>query len=158
MTNQYIDQLPLTVRQAIFGNVGTMGSFVVSPADAAILEKEFAPVVSADDLVSLDAWAMYVKLCVDGMTSVPFSAKSLPVRYNHFGLKDEIVAHSREEYGTPREVIEEKISKWSNQEYSDKGNRSIIKDNNDEKPKDQKESNKQGEKKDGENKSKSLKK
>jgi hypothetical protein len=110
-----------------------MGSFVVSPADAAILEKEFAPVVSADDLVSLDAWAMYVKLCVDGMTSVPFSAKSLPVRYNHFALKDEIVAHSREEYGTPREVIEDKISKWSNQEYSDKGNRSIMHNNNNDK-------------------------
>jgi hypothetical protein len=72
---------------------------------------------------------MYVKLCVDGMTSVPFSAKSLPVRYNHFALKDEIVAHSREVYGTPREVIEEKISKWSNQEYSDKGNRSIVHNN-----------------------------
>lgn len=125
MTNQYIDQLPLSVKQAIFGNVGTLGSFVVSPADAAILEKEFAPVVSADDLVSLDAWAMYVKLCIDGMTSVPFSAKSLPVRYNQFGLKDEIIAHSREEYGTPREVIEEKIRKWSNQGYSEKGNRSI---------------------------------
>lgn len=124
MTNQYIDQLPLTVRQAIFGNVGTMGSFVVSPADASILEKEFAPVVSADDLVSLDAYSMYVKLCVDGMTSVPFSAKSLPVRYHSFGLRDEIVAHSRDLYGTPREVIEEKISKWSNQKYSDKGNRS----------------------------------
>jgi hypothetical protein len=107
-----------------------MGSFVVSPADAAILEKEFAPVVSAEDLVSLDAWAMYVKLCIDGMTSVPFSAKSLPVRYDQFGLKSEIIAHSREEYGTPREVIEEKISKWSSQEYSDKGNRSISKENN----------------------------
>ncbi len=127
MTNQYIDQLPLSVRQAIFGNVGTMGSFVVSPADAAILEKEFSPVVSADDLVSLDAWAMYVKLCIDGMTSMPFSAKSLPVRYNYFGLKNEIVAHSREEFGTPRGVIEEKISKWSSQEYSDKGNRSVTK-------------------------------
>jgi len=64
MTNQYIDQIPLTVRQAIFGNVGTIGSFVVSPADAGILEQEFAPVVEADDLVSLDAWAMYVKLCI----------------------------------------------------------------------------------------------
>lgn len=127
MTNQYIDQLPLTVRQAIFGNVGTMGSFVVSPADAAILEKEFAPVVSADDLVSLDAWAMYVKLCIDGMTSVPFSAKSLPVRYHNFNLKDEIISESRIKYGVPKEVIEEKINKWSAQEYSDKGNRSINK-------------------------------
>jgi hypothetical protein len=128
MTNQYIDQLPLTVRQAIFGNVGTMGSFVVSPADAAILEKEFAPSVEADDLVSLDAWAMYVKLCIDGMTSVPFSAKSLPVRYHNFGLKEEIVKKSSEVYGTPREVIEDKIKRWSSQEYSDKGNRSIQHD------------------------------
>ena len=127
MTNQYIDQLPLTVRQAIFGNVGTLGSFVVSPADAGILEKEFAPVVAADDLVSLDAYALYVKLCIDGMTSVPFSAKSLPVRYHNFGLRDEIVSKSREKFGVEREVIEEKINKWSNQKYSDKGNRAVVK-------------------------------
>ncbi len=125
MTNQYIDQLPLTVRQAIFGNVGTIGSFVVSPADASILEKEFAPVVSSDDLVSLDAYSLYIKLCIDGMTSVPFSAKSLPVRYQKFSLKDEIIQSSREKYGTPREIIEEKINKWSSQSYSDKGNRAI---------------------------------
>ena len=128
MTNQYIDQLPLTVRQAIFGNVGTLGSFVVSQADASILEKEFAPVVSADDLVSLDAFSMYVKLCIDGMTSTPFSAKSLPLRYEKFHLKDEIVQKSREKYGVPRAEIEEKIDKWSRQTYSEKGNRSINKE------------------------------
>jgi hypothetical protein len=127
MTNQYIDQLPLTVRQAIFGNVGTLGSFVVSQNDASILEKEFAPVVSADDLVSLDAFAMYVKLCIDGMTSIPFSAKSLPMRYEKFGLRDEIVKVSRDKYGVPREEIEEKISRWSSQTYSDSGNRSLRK-------------------------------
>ena len=127
MTNQYIDQIPLPVRQSIFGNVGTIGSFVVSPADAAILEKEFAPMVSADDLVSLDAWAMYVKLCIDGMTSVPFSSKSLPIRYHKFALRDEIVSKSREKYGTEREIIEEKVKKWSNQKYSDKGNRALKK-------------------------------
>ena len=125
MTNQYIDQLPLTVRQAIFGNVGTLGSFVVSQGDASILEKEFAPVVASDDLVSLDAYALYIKLCIDGMTSIPFSAKSLPVRYHKFGLKDEIIARSREKYGTTKEEIEEKIVKWSNQNYSEKGNRSL---------------------------------
>jgi len=127
MTNQYIDQLPITVRQAIFGNVGTLGSFVVSQADASILEKEFAPVVSSDDLVSLDAYAMYIKLCIDGMTSVPFSAKSLPVRFEKYNLRDEIVLHSRETYGMPREEIEEKIMKWSTQTYSEKGNRSNMK-------------------------------
>ncbi len=109
MTNQYIDQLPLTVRQAIFGNVGTLASFVVSQADAGILEKEFAPVVSSDDLVSLDAYAMYIKLCIDGMTSIPFSAKSLPIRFEKHDLRDEIVLKSREKYGMPKNEIEEKL-------------------------------------------------
>ncbi len=126
MTNQYIDQLPLTVRQAIFGNVGTLASFVVGQADAGILEKEFAPIVTADDLVSLDAYAMYIKLCIDGMTSIPFSAKSLPIRYQKYNLRDEIVASSREKYGKPRAEVEDKIMRWSNQTYSEKGNRSSM--------------------------------
>ncbi len=124
MTNQYIDQLPLTVRQAIFGNVGTLGSFVVSQADASILEKEFAPNISSADLVSLDAHSMYIKLCIDGMTTGTFSARSLPPRFEPFGLKEQVIARSREKYGTPRETIEEKIMRWSNQSYSEKGNRS----------------------------------
>ncbi|MCD4811609.1 type IV secretion system DNA-binding domain-containing protein [bacterium] len=127
MTNQYIDQLPLTVRQAIFGNVGTLGSYVVSQSDASILEQEFAPSVTSDDLVSLDSHAMYMKVCIDGMTSVPFSAKSLPPRYEPFGLKDEVIAASREKYSMEREVIEEKIMRWSKQKYSEQGNRSINK-------------------------------
>jgi hypothetical protein len=135
MTNQYIDQLPLAVQQAIFGNVGTLGSFVVSQGDANILEKELAPVVSSDDLVSLDAYAMYVKLCIDGMTSVPFSAKSLAPRYEKFGLKNEIVQLSRDKYGTPRSDIEDKIQRWSDQKYSDKGNRSVVKE--EDKPKEE---------------------
>ena len=127
MTNQYIDQLPLTVQQAIFGNVGTLGSFVVSQSDASILANEFAPMFTAEDLVSLDAYSMYVKLCIDGMTSVPFSAKSLAPRYQPMGLKDEIVALSRENYGTNRDIIEDKILRWSKQTYSEKGNRSVLK-------------------------------
>lgn len=125
MTNQYIDQLPLTVRQAIFGNVGTLGSFVVSQADASILEKEFAPNVSSSDLVSLDAHSMYIKLCIDGMTSNAFSARSLPPRFEPFGLKEQIVSLSREKYGVEKAIIEDKINRWSSQEYSDKGNRAV---------------------------------
>ena len=127
MTNQYIDQLPLTVRQAIFGNVGTLGSFVVSQSDAAILEKEFAPSITSEDLVSLDAHSMYMKLCIDGMTSTTFSARSLPPRFKPFGMKSKVVELSREKYGTPKEVIEDKIVRWSNQSYSDSGNRSAKK-------------------------------
>ena len=77
-------------------------------------------------MVSLDAYAMYIKLCIDGMTSVPFSAKSLPVRYQRYDLRDEIVASSREKYGKPRAEVEDKIMRWSNQTYSEKGNRSSM--------------------------------
>lgn len=130
MTNQYIDQLPLTVRQAIFGNVGTLSSFVVSQSDASILANEFAPIFQAEDLVSLESHSMYVKLCIDGMTSKPFSAKSLDIRYQKFGLRDQIVAASREQYGIDRTIIEDKVKRWSEQKYSDKGNRTLMEKEN----------------------------
>lgn len=126
MTNQYIEQLPLTVRQAIFGNVGTLGSFVVSQSDASILANEFAPIFSAEDLVSLEAHAMYMKLCIDGMTSKPFSAKSLNIRFDKLGNKKEIIELSRQQYGMPRTEIEDKIRRWSEQKYSENGNRSSM--------------------------------
>jgi hypothetical protein len=126
MTNQYIDQLPLTVRQAIFGNVGTLASFVVSQADASILANEFAPVFSAEDMVSLESHAMYIKMCIDGMTSKPFSSRSLDIRYQKYALREEVLRHSREKYSMSREIIEDKIKRWSEQSYSEKGNRSAI--------------------------------
>jgi hypothetical protein len=132
MTNQYIDQLPETVQQAIFGNVGTLGSFVVSQSDANILANEFAPMFSAEDLVALDAYSMYIKVCIDGMTSVPFSAKSLAPRYEPFGLKDDIINLSRENHGTSKEEIEDKVNRWSKQGYSDNGNRSLPPKDSDE--------------------------
>lgn len=128
MTNQYIEQIPLTVRHSIFGNVGTLSSFVVSQSDAQILAHEMAPIFSAEDLVSLEAHSMYVKLAIDGMTSKPFSAKSLNYRdrLQKFGNRDLIKQTSRDNYGTPRSDIEDKIQRWASQTYSEKGNRSLM--------------------------------
>jgi len=125
MTNQYIEQIPLTVRNAIFGNVGTLMSFVVSQQDASLLAQEFAPVFSSEDLVNMEAYHYYIKLAIDGMSSKPFSASSLDWKSNQaFGLKDQVIAASRATYGTPKEVVEEKIYRWSTQKYSANGNRS----------------------------------
>ncbi|GAB4158604.1 MAG: hypothetical protein Fur003_2420 [Candidatus Dojkabacteria bacterium] len=127
MTNQYIEQIPLTVRHAIFGNVGTLMTFVVSQSDAAILAHEFAPIFSAEDMVSLEAYTFYAKLAIDGMSSKPFSGKSLDhkKRFQYFNEKEKILQVSRQRYGTTRNVIEDKINRWSTQKYSDKGNRSV---------------------------------
>lgn len=125
LTHQYIDQLPENVRMAIFGNVGTLASFVVGPSDALVLEKEFAPTFTAQDLVAMERHAMYLKLSVDGMVSTPFSARSLNVRYNKLGSKDKVIQLSRERYARPRDVVEDKIRRWTEQEFSKKGNRAI---------------------------------
>ncbi len=77
LTNQYLSQLDPEVRDSVLGNVGTLVSFRVGPADAAVLAEEFAPVFSASDLMSLSNYRIYLKLMIDGVVSRPFSARTL---------------------------------------------------------------------------------
>ncbi|MDO9027295.1 MAG: type IV secretion system DNA-binding domain-containing protein, partial [Candidatus Roizmanbacteria bacterium] len=76
LANQYIDQLDLDVQKAIFGNVGTLISFVVGAKDAYILSKEFGEIYTENDLVSLGRHEIVMKLSIDGMTSAPFPANT----------------------------------------------------------------------------------
>jgi len=78
LANQYIEQLDDKIRAAIFGNVGTLIAFRVGARDAEYLNQEFAPVFGKDDLINLPKYSMYLKLMIDGATSQPFSATSLP--------------------------------------------------------------------------------
>jgi hypothetical protein len=77
LSHQYLTQLDLQVRDAILGNVGTVISFRLGLTDAEILAKEFYPVFSAKDLISLPNYHIYLRLMVDGMVSQPFSAETL---------------------------------------------------------------------------------
>jgi len=77
MANQFLDQLHEKIRAAIFGNCGTIISFRVGANDAELLAKEFYPTFDAIDLVHLPRYSMYLKLMIDGATSVPFSAMSI---------------------------------------------------------------------------------
>ncbi len=113
ITNQYIEQLSEAVRAAIFGNVGTLITFRVGPTDAEILEKEFAPKFTAEDLINLSKYHIYIKLMIDGVASEPFSAVTLPPLLEKEGNAEKIIRISRERYGRPRKVVEEKIMKWS---------------------------------------------
>jgi hypothetical protein len=124
LTHQYIDQLSDNVRTAIFGNVGTMASFVVGPSDAAILAQEFAPTFDEEDFVSMERHSLYMKMSIDRMISKPFSARSLDLRYEKGDNRDTVLRVSRERYGRPRDEVEDKISRWTKQKYSDGGNRS----------------------------------
>ena len=66
------------VRDAVFGNVGTIISFRVGAADAEFLEKEFMPEFLENDLVNLAKANIYIKLMIDGVASRPFSASHAP--------------------------------------------------------------------------------
>ncbi|MFA6159866.1 MAG: CxxC-x17-CxxC domain-containing protein [Parcubacteria group bacterium] len=119
LAHQYVNQLIFdgntTVRDAIFGNVGTIVSFRVGAEDAEALEKEFDPVFLMNDIVNLSKYQMYLKLMIDGIAGDAFSATSLPP----ISLADtennegKAIAVSRERYGKSRAEVEEKIARWS---------------------------------------------
>ncbi|MFA6392855.1 MAG: CxxC-x17-CxxC domain-containing protein [Candidatus Paceibacterota bacterium] len=119
VAHQYTAQLEnkdgSKVRDAVFGNVGTMIIFRVGGDDAEFLEKEFEPEFTALDLVNLPNYHIYIKLMIDGVTSRPFSAVTLPpLKVDlSLGVKDKIIESSRKLYTRPRKEVEDEISRWS---------------------------------------------
>lgn len=119
IAHQYIGQLATdqntVVRDAVFGNVGTIITFRVGATDAEYLEKEFEPVFMMNDLVNLAKYNVYLKLMIDGVTSDAFSATNLSPLSEELkkGNREKIIKISREKFATPRLVIEEKIMRWS---------------------------------------------
>ena len=99
LANQYIDQLEEEVQDAIFGNVGTLISFVVGARDAEILTKEFAEIYSENDLVSLGKYEIVLKLSIEDMTTAPFPAKTLPLPNLKNDNKEKIIQQSKEKFG-----------------------------------------------------------
>jgi len=112
LSHQYIDQLSLPVRQAVFGNVGTLISFRIGHADAEIMEKEFGHEFPASALAELNRHEAVVKLLQDGMNLTPFRASMLPPLHNNVGRKEKLVLRSRERFAMPRAVVEDKIKRW----------------------------------------------
>jgi len=123
LANQYLGQLEemtaggsksTQVLDAVFGNVGTIVLFRVGAEDAEFLEREFLPEFEAADLVNLGKYNIYLKLMVDGIAERPFSAQALPPAQKlEVSNREKIIKVSRERYGTRREIVEEKIAKWT---------------------------------------------
>ncbi|HYV33818.1 MAG TPA: type IV secretory system conjugative DNA transfer family protein, partial [Candidatus Limnocylindria bacterium] len=120
--HQYIGQLVqernTKVRDAIFGNVGTLVVFRVGAEDAEFLVKEFEPIFTEIDIVNLPKYQILLKLMINGVASDPFSAATLPPNPNYFtGNIDKTIKVSRERYSNPVAEVEEKISRWMGAEY-----------------------------------------
>jgi len=114
LAHQYIAQMDETVRDAVFGNVGTLISFRIGAEDAEYIEKEFVPEFYAADIVNLAKYNIYLKLMIDGLAGRPFSADTLPpFEPEKISNKEKIINASRERYAFPREKIDADIIKWA---------------------------------------------
>jgi len=118
VANQYLAQMPDEVRDAIFGNVGTMITFQVGFDDAEVLANQFGGEesgISSIDIGGLPKYQTYLRLMIDGMPSNVFSAATLPppefeIEANRI---ETLLKVSRERYAKKRSLVEERIKKWS---------------------------------------------
>jgi len=122
MANQYIAQMPDEVRDAVFGNVGSILSFQVGFDDAEYLSQQYGEEVLPSDLVSLSKYTSYMRLLIDGMPSKTFSLATLPppeIDSEEERVK-KVIKVSRERYSKDVKIITEKIRRWSIQDKEEK--------------------------------------
>ncbi len=119
LSHQYIGQLDeqdtdgTHMRDAIFGNVGTIVSFRVGAKDAEVLEREFTPTITMENLINLPKYNVYTKLMVNGIAGEPFSAETMPpFEPPDKNIAEKIIRVSGERYANDRERVEEKLSRW----------------------------------------------
>jgi hypothetical protein len=114
IAHQYIDQLSSEesekIKNAIFGNVGSIISFRVGANDSEMMEKELQPVLK-ENFLNLDSRQMIVKLSVSNRTLAPFVATTLPPIYSSIkGNKQELIDYSRHTWGVKVDKVAEEIN------------------------------------------------
>jgi len=120
MAHQYIGQLMIggndnSLKDAVFGNVGSLVSFQVGSDDAEPLSLQFEEMALPKDIISLPKYHAYMRVLIDGIATKPFSVATLPPPKVEGGEDrvDILRALSRERYSEKRSVVEEKILRWA---------------------------------------------
>lgn len=121
LSHQYIDQLALPIRQAVFGNVGTLLSFRVGNTDAEALQQEFNEAFIARQFVDLNRFEMFVKLLVDGANYEPFRAISSPPlsTIKTRARSNRMISQSRQRFAQTCASIECSISRSVSEHWHD---------------------------------------
>lgn len=112
LAHQYIEQVPPTLRGAVFGNVGSLVSFRVGHGDAEVLWREFGETYPVQTFVGLDQFQIIARLTANGQTGEAFQATTLPPVKLQLGKREKLIARSREKYAAPRADVEAKIERW----------------------------------------------
>lgn len=112
VAHQFIKQLKENIRDAVFGNIGSIVSFRIGPDDAEFMKNKFDPVFTPQDLMNIDNLNAYVSLLVNGQTTRPFNVKIETERVFGQGsaeLAESLKQYSKVKYGRPREEVEAEI-------------------------------------------------
>ncbi|MFA6273851.1 MAG: TraM recognition domain-containing protein [Candidatus Paceibacterota bacterium] len=109
IAHQYISQLEEKIKNAVFGNVGSMAVFRVSSEDATFLEKRFLPIFKATDIMKLDNYNAYMSMLVKGQPTKPFNMETLAPEKGNLELVESLKELSYLKYGRDREEIESEI-------------------------------------------------
>lgn len=112
LSHQFIDQVRPEIRNAVFGNVGSLIAFRVGESDAHVLEREFGGTYAASHFAGLGNHEVCVRHLSSGESREPFTAKTLPPLSPNHRRRDTIIQRSRQRYATPRTIVEEKIRRW----------------------------------------------
>ncbi len=111
VANQYISQMSQPVRDAVFGNVGTIVCFRISPDDSPLLEKYFAPQFESADLIQMHNRSFVTSMTIAGEKAHAFSAKTLNIPEVGVDFTAQIIENSRQRYAKDRLVVEELVKK-----------------------------------------------
>lgn len=109
IAHQFIAQLEEKIKDAVFGNVGSIAAFRVGSEDAEFLEKQFAPVFTARDIMNLDNRNAYLKLLVHGRPVKPFNIETLPPPAGQPEILEKLKELSYLKFGRSREEVEAEI-------------------------------------------------
>ncbi len=113
VANQYLGELVkgsnASIKDAIFGNVGTFASFRIGPEDAEMVAKQFAPVFNEYDLVNIPKYNAYLKLLIDNQNPPAFNLSTYPPLSGNRVISDKVKELSRLKYGRDRLVVEREI-------------------------------------------------
>jgi len=109
MAHQFIAQLQPDIKDAVFGNVGSIAAFRVGPEDANFLEQQYSPTFSASDLMNVPNRNAFMRVLADGTPTLPFSMGTLRPAEPDFDRIAQMIALSAETYGRPRAMIEADI-------------------------------------------------
>ena len=109
IAHQYITQLEENIKNAVFGNVGSMAVFRVGIEDATFLESKFKPQFTAQDITKLDNYNAYMSMLVKGQPTKPFNLITLPPEKGNPDIVDSLKELSYVKYGRDRAEVEAEI-------------------------------------------------